>query len=75
MTNDNENTKTIKSGISILFIILVIWFLVGIVAFITSLVCFGKSGTTLDKVMGLLLAIFFGPFYFIFFAFNKSYCR
>ena len=58
-----------------IMISVLIWVLIGLVAFITSIVCFTRSGTTFDKFMGLLLALFFGPFYFLFFAFNKSYCK
>ena len=58
-----------------IMISMLIWVLIGLVAFITSIVCFTRSGTAFDKVMGLLLALFFGPFYFLFFAFNKSYCK
>jgi len=58
-----------------IWIFIFIWAIIGFIAFIMSLVCFGKSGSTLDKILGLLLAVFFGPFYFIFYAFNGSYCR
>ena len=51
------------------------WIFIGLVAFIMSLVCFARSGSSFDKIMGLLLAIFFGPFYFLFYVFNKGYCR
>ena len=64
------------TGLSLfLVIILLMWILFGIIAFIMSLVCFGRSGTLLEKIIGLLLAIFFGPLYFIFYIFNPSYCR
>lgn len=52
-----------------------VWVFIGLVAFILSLVCFARSGSTFEKIMGLLLAIFFGPFYFLFYVFNKGYCR
>lgn len=58
-----------------IYIIALIWIIAGIAAFIMSLICFGKSGTTTDHVLGLVLAILFGPIYFLFFIFNKSYCR
>lgn len=52
-----------------------VWVFIGFVAFILSLMCFARSGSKFDKIMGLLLAIFFGPFYFLFYIFNKDYCR
>jgi hypothetical protein len=64
------------AGLSFSFIIILfMWILFGIIAFIMSLVCFGRSGTLLEKFIGLLLAIFYGPFYFLFYIFNSSYCR
>lgn len=69
---DEKKLFGLSMGIAIFAII---WALLGIIAFIYSLVCFGRSGTSLDKIIGLLLAIFFGPLYFIYLIFNKSYCR
>ena len=42
-----------------------------------SLVCFGGaySGTTSEKAIGVVIAALFGPFYWIYFWVNKSYCR
>ena len=58
-----------------LIIFICVWIFIGLVAFILSLVCFARSGSTFEKIIGLLLAIFFGPFYFLFYVFNKGYCR
>jgi hypothetical protein len=52
-----------------------LWALAGIAAFITSLLCFGRTGTFGDKVLGLILSIFFGPIYWIYFWANREYCR
>ena len=72
--NENENNPLPKALIA-LYIFILVWSLIGLIAFIMSLVCFGRSGTLLEKIIGLLLAIFFGPLYFIFYIFNSSYCR
>lgn len=72
--NEQENNPLSKSVIA-LYIFVLLWGLIGLIAFIMSLICFGRSGTLIEKIIGLLLAIFFGPFYFIFYMFNKSYCR
>jgi len=72
--NENENNPLPKALIA-LYIFILVWSLIGLIAFIMSLVCFGRSGTLLEKIIGLLLAIFFGPLYFIFYIFNTSYCR
>lgn len=61
---------------SIFFIGFVLfWILGGVAALIMSLVCFGLSGSTMEKVIGLAIAFFLGPLYFVFYGFNKGYCR
>jgi hypothetical protein len=54
---------------------LLAWVLGGIGALVMSLVCFGFSGTMTEKLLGVALAFFLGPLYFLFYAFNKDYCR
>jgi uncharacterized membrane protein len=71
----NVNTNKAATGsLLALAIFLLIWAIVGVIAFIMSLVCFGYSGSTLEKVFGLVIAIFFGPFYWLYYYFNKGYC-
>jgi hypothetical protein len=64
-----------KMGVGFTLLFVIAWVVGGIAAIIMSLVCFGFSGTTTEKVLGLLLAFFLGPLYFIFYAVNKNYCR
>jgi len=69
-----KDTSLLKgAGIFLFFIILFI--VLGIIAMIWSLICFGKSGTIVEKFIGLLIAFFLGPFYFIYYYANPSYCR
>lgn len=63
------------STMMIIIILMFIWTLLGLVAFIMSIVCFARSGSTFEKVMGLLLALFLGPLYFLFFSFSNTYCK
>lgn len=62
----------VASGMFIFF--LVLWVILGFSAFIMSLVCFGKSGSPTEHLLGLFLAVFFGPFYWIYYIVAKSYC-
>jgi len=58
--------------------LIILWVIAGIAAFITSLVCMGKSGGTFSQNLGgLLFAIILGPFYFLYLAaFKKEgYCQ
>jgi hypothetical protein len=71
---DNDTTNGEAYGILILIIVFWLWVIMGFIAFLTSLICFARNGSTIDKVVGLLLALFFGPFYFLFYAFKKDYC-
>lgn len=51
-----------------------VWALLGLGAFIMALACIGYSGTTAQKIIGILLAMFFGPFYWIYYFVSSSYC-
>lgn len=70
-----DNFERVKSIIWFAVLFFIIWSVVGFIAFIWSITCFGKSGTSSDHIIGLLLAIFLGPFYFIYYGVKKSYCR
>lgn len=51
------------------------WIIAGFIAFITSLFCFAKSGSVLEKIIGSLLSIILGPFYWIYYFASSSYCK
>lgn len=61
-------------AVSLFMLAMFLWAIVGIAAFIMSIVCFGRSGTTSQHVVGLVLAILFGPFYWIYYYVAKGYC-
>ena len=72
---ENTDKKGIGSiGGFLLFILILLVFL-SIMAMIWSLICFGKSGTMVEKIVGVVIAFFVGPFYFIYYLANKEYCR
>lgn len=50
-----------------IMIFIIVWALAGITAFIMSLVCLSKPGTVGSKIIGFILAIFFGPFYWLYY--------
>lgn len=55
---------------------IIIWSILGVLAFFTSLICFGFRSSSMDqKILGLLIALVLGPFYWLYFFFNKEYCR
>lgn len=76
ITSQGEQ-KEIRMVTSVFWVIIafvLVWVILGFSAFIMSLVCFGYSGTLAHHVIGLLLSIFVGPFYWIYFISMKSYC-
>jgi hypothetical protein len=56
-------------------IVLIVWSGLGLFAFGLSIFCFNRSGTTAQKVLGLLLALLFGPFYLLYYRFSETYCK
>lgn len=52
-----------------------LWTIFGIIGFVMSLICFGYSGSTGEKLFGLLASIMMGPFYFIYYFSSGTYCK
>jgi hypothetical protein len=52
-----------------------IWIISGFVAFIASFVCLFYNSSIGDKVAGLVMALFAGPFYWLFYIYNSNYCN
>jgi hypothetical protein len=52
-----------------------LWIFAGLAAFMASIICFFRKSTVSDKFIGFILAAFFGPLYWFYFAFNKAYCN
>lgn len=70
----NERRDT--SGAKIAALIVFVWMLLGVLAFITSLVCFAYDGSFMQNWVGFLTALILGPFYWIYYAYvGGSYCK
>ena len=63
------------SNVTIFAIFAVAWALLGLAAFIYSFMCVYKTASPGKIVIGLLMAIFLGPFYWIYWFADKQYCR
>jgi hypothetical protein len=61
-------------GVVVLMALLLGWIIAGITGFIVSLVCFGYKGSVSGKILGFVISFFFGPFYWIYYSLNNSYC-
>jgi glycerol-3-phosphate acyltransferase PlsY len=68
---------TIGIGMYILIIVLTIWTLLGIAAWMMSIYCF-KYGVDKNSIIGLIIAfvpIILGPLYWIYYIWNPNYCK
>ncbi len=74
-TANATNTLQTQSTLQVAAIFIFAWTALGIIAFFWSLYCFKKSGSTEQKVLGLLLAMFIGPLFFIYYRYSPSYCK
>jgi len=54
---------------------ILIWIVSGFVAFLASLVCVFYNSSIGDKIAGLIMALFAGPFYWLFYIYNSNYCN
>jgi len=78
MSESKTNLKitiNLSSAFLFIYIFIILWCIIGFIAFITSIICFIRSGTILEKILGLFLALLLGPLYFIFFIFADNYCK
>jgi hypothetical protein len=66
---------SVFSGSSLLIGMSILWAVAGIAAFIYSLVCVGKTQSLMRAILGIVLAAFLGPLYWIYWFYDKEYCR
>ncbi len=75
-TKEPDKTKDSTAAFSAFFLLFLgIFVIVSIYCLVKSFMCFGKSGTTAEKIMGVLIAFFTGPFYLLYLNFNTGYCN
>ena len=74
-----KDKEEITKGGSVMFIgmmiFILVWLIASIDALVYSLMCFGYSGDTMEKVIGVVIAFFTGPFYFIYYKYSNTYCK
>jgi uncharacterized membrane protein len=60
---------------TIALIVLFIWNILGLLAYITSITCVPYGGTFTQNLIGILISIILGPFYWIYYVMTDSnYC-
>lgn len=71
---EDENKKATR-GDGVIAFLVILWVLMGILGFFTSIFCFAYNGSFMQNWIGLLTAVTLGPFYWIYFAFaGDQYC-
>lgn len=73
---EEDKTYIDKDYIKELFWTIVgwIWLITSLIAIYMSFVCLSYNGTTGSKVGGVLLAVIFGPFFWLYYIFRSTYC-
>ena len=72
---DTEGLKSVFKLARGVLIFAVVWGVIGVSAVVMSLVCLSKKGSKSGQnVIGLLLAFFLGPFYWLYYIWGDSYC-
>ena len=74
----NGVASTTGAGIATgTIVFMALWFTIGLAGFICSFVCLGYEGDMSAKVGGILISLFLGPLYWIYFGIlrhKRAYC-
>ena len=70
-----DTARDTKNVLLALAVVAIAWVVLGISALIQAGTCFGSNSTLAEKVVGLLLAVLLGPFYWIYFKTSTTYCK
>lgn len=77
MNKDEEQVVAIQQNKPSTFVSIIVftWMILGLLGFVTSLVCFSYGGTFVEKWVGLLVSVTLGPFYWLYLLYSDSYCK
>ena len=68
-----SNELSVKGVLFLTFVGL--WIIFGVVGFVLSLVCLGYSGSVGEKILGIIIALVLGPFFFLYYFSDAGYCK
>lgn len=75
ITNTTNTTNNYDNFLYILLSVFTfIWFITGIAAWITSILCFVDKKNKIQNVVGFFIALFLGPFYWLYYIYMDKYC-
>ena len=64
-----------KTTVQIFGLFTFVWVMIGLIAFVWSIYCFGKAGTIFQKFVGIILSMFLGPLFFFYYRYSPTYCK
>tara|TARA_Y100000389_G_scaffold200752_1_gene241876 strand:+ start:7174 stop:7560 length:387 start_codon:yes stop_codon:yes gene_type:complete len=67
-----ENKLKVMSYFILIFTLL--WFVTGLLGWLMSIYCFNYSKSKIENVVGVLIATFLGPFYWLYYIYMQNYC-
>jgi hypothetical protein len=71
----DERERETQITVQIFGLITFVWVMIGLVAFLWSIYCFGKTGTIFQKIIGIIMAMFMGPLFFFYYRYSPTYCK
>ena len=71
----DEKDRETQITVQIFGLITFVWVMIGLVAFLWSIYCFGKTGTIFQKFVGIIMAMFMGPLFFFYYRYSPTYCK
>jgi hypothetical protein len=71
----DEKERETQITVQIFGLITFVWVMLGLIAFLWSIYCFGKTGTVFQKFVGIIMAMFMGPLFFFYYRYSPTYCK
>lgn len=72
--DDGRNKNKLKTIALFVSIFTLLWFLTGLLGWLMSIYCFKYNKTKIENVVGILIATFLGPFYWLYYIYMQNYC-
>lgn len=72
--DDGRNKNKLKTISLFVSIFTLLWFLTGLLGWLMSIYCFKYNKTKIENVVGILIATFLGPFYWLYYIYMQNYC-
>jgi hypothetical protein len=71
---DQQDSKNKMKRI-LIYVAIGIWVTIGLTAFFMTIYCYRQGSTAFQTIFALILSIFCGPFYWVYYLVSRSYCK